>query len=144
MFMHGAVAERAQLIRRASLRMVHAAKMGHPGGDLSAADILATLYFRILAVNPANIASLRRHALLVCLWATPETIYARVRHQTHRPLLQTPDPLARIRDLLADRTPAYRQADLIVGVDFRSPLETAKHIAAAFQPSTAPKPEPAR
>ena len=38
-----AIAERARRIRRASLRMVHAAKMGHPGGDLSAADILATL-----------------------------------------------------------------------------------------------------
>ena len=46
------IAERAQHIRQVSLRMVHAAKMGHPGGDLSAADILATLYFRILSVNP--------------------------------------------------------------------------------------------
>src|SRR3954469_20471198 len=54
MFMHGQVADRAQHIRRASLRMVHAAKMGHPGGDLSAADILATLYFRILGVDPRN------------------------------------------------------------------------------------------
>jgi transketolase len=34
--------------------MVHAARMGHPGGDLSAADILATLYFRVLSVDPAR------------------------------------------------------------------------------------------
>lgn len=44
----------AQRIRARSLRMVHAAKMGHPGGDFSAADILATLYFRILRIDPAN------------------------------------------------------------------------------------------
>jgi transketolase len=34
--------------------MVHAARIGHPGGDLSAADILATLFFHTLRVDPAN------------------------------------------------------------------------------------------
>ena len=34
--------------------MVHDAGLGHPGGDLSAADILAALYFRVLRVDPAN------------------------------------------------------------------------------------------
>lgn len=89
-----------------------------------------------LAVNSANLDSLRRHALVVCLWATPETIYSRVRHQGHRPLLQHPDPLERIRDLLASRTPAYKQADVIVGVDFRSPAETARYIAASYRHGT--------
>ena len=89
-----------------------------------------------LAVTPGNLDSLRTHALIVCLWASPETIYARVRHQSHRPLLQTPDPLARIQDLLTLRTPAYRDADLIVGVDFRSPAETARQIASSFRLGT--------
>ncbi len=102
-----------------------------------------------LAVDPANLASLKRHALVVCLWARPETLYERVRHQSHRPLLQNPDPLLRIRELLAARTPAYRQADLLVGVDFRSPLDTARHIAASFRRAlppmeTRPEPGPAR
>jgi len=39
-------------IRRTSLRMVHQARVGHPGGDLSAADILATLYGAVLRVDP--------------------------------------------------------------------------------------------
>ena len=43
----------AQGIRRASLRMVHAARLGHPGGDLSCADILAVLFFRVLRLYPA-------------------------------------------------------------------------------------------
>jgi hypothetical protein len=33
------IAERARRIRVASLRMVHAAGMGHPGGDLSCAEV---------------------------------------------------------------------------------------------------------
>ena len=43
---------RAASIRRTSLQMVHRAKLGHPGGDLSAADILAVLYFAVLRVDP--------------------------------------------------------------------------------------------
>lgn len=86
-----------------------------------------------LPMNPANLASLRRHAFVVCLWASAETIYQRVRFQGHRPLLQTPDPLARIRELLAQRAPVYREADLLVGVDFRAPLETARTIVAGFR-----------
>src|SRR5262245_3426514 len=34
--------------------MVHAARLGHPGGDLSAADLLAALYFHVLRVDPAR------------------------------------------------------------------------------------------
>jgi transketolase len=76
MFMHGAVAERAQQIRRASLRMVHAAKMGHPGGDLSAADILATLYFRILSVDPANPADPLRDRFVLSKGHASAALYA--------------------------------------------------------------------
>lgn len=86
-----------------------------------------------LPMNPANLASLQRHSFVVCLWASPETIYQRVRSQGHRPLLQTPDPLARIRELLALRAPVYREADLLVGVDFRAPLETARTIVSGFR-----------
>jgi transketolase len=46
--------ELSRQIRRTSLRMVHAAGMGHPGGDLSSADILTVLYFRVLRVDPRN------------------------------------------------------------------------------------------
>ena len=47
------IAAHARAIRRVSLRMAHAARLGHPGGDLSCADILATLYFHVLRVDPA-------------------------------------------------------------------------------------------
>jgi transketolase len=76
MFMHQAVAERAQRIRRASLRMAHAAKLGHPGGDLSAADILATLYFRILAVDPAHPSDPRRDRFVLSKGHASAALYA--------------------------------------------------------------------
>lgn len=34
--------------------MVHAARLGHPGGDLSCADILATLFFHVLHIDPTK------------------------------------------------------------------------------------------
>jgi transketolase len=43
----------ARTVREASLRMVHSSRLGHPGGDLSSADILAVLYSYVLRVNPA-------------------------------------------------------------------------------------------
>jgi shikimate kinase len=86
-----------------------------------------------LIADPSNLASLRAHALVVCLWASPETIWARVRAQTHRPLLQAPDPLARIRELLAQRAPAYRLADAQILTDFRSPKEVVQHVLHQFQ-----------
>ena len=86
-----------------------------------------------MVVDPANLASLASHALVVCLWASPETIYNRLKHQTQRPLLQTPNPLETIRDLMARRASAYRKADVLVGVDFRSPGDTARHIASSFR-----------
>ena len=44
----------ARRIRRTSLEMVHRARMGHPGGDLSAADILAVLFLHVLRLDPAR------------------------------------------------------------------------------------------
>ena len=46
------IRDRALWIRRRSFRMVYEARMGHPGGDFSAADILATLYFGVLRYDP--------------------------------------------------------------------------------------------
>lgn len=41
-------------IRQANLTMLHQAGMGHGGGDLSATDILTTLYFAVLDVDPQS------------------------------------------------------------------------------------------
>ena len=48
------IADRANWIRRSALTMIYEAGQGHPGGDLSAADILATLYFGVMRYNPTQ------------------------------------------------------------------------------------------
>jgi len=85
-----------------------------------------------LICQTENLHSLRRHALIVCLWASAQTIWERVRRQTHRPLLQTTDPKARIAELLAARGPVYRQAGVLVGADLRTPREVAQQVAHHF------------
>ena len=81
-----------------------------------------------LPVNPANLASLKTHALVMCLWASPEKIHERVHGQSHRPLLNDPDALAKIRALLAAREPSYRQADVLVNTEMRSVREVAHQV----------------
>lgn len=85
-----------------------------------------------LGADETNLASLKQHALVVCLCAAPESIWQRVRNQTHRPLLQDPDPLEKIRSLLAQRTPAYRQADVLVSTEMRSVRDVAQQVLHQF------------
>ena len=73
-----------------------------------------------LPLDPANMASLKSHALVICLWASPEVIWEHVRGQNHRPLLTESDPLEKVRSLLAIREPFYRQADVLVNTEMRS------------------------
>jgi shikimate kinase len=86
-----------------------------------------------LVANDENLNSLKTHALVICLWASPETIWERVRGQTHRPLLQTPDSPAKISQLLAEREPFYRRADVLVNTDLRSVKEVVHHVIHQFR-----------
>lgn len=75
---------------------------------------------------------------VVCLEATPETLYARVsahlradRERGARPLLNDPDPLARIRALKEARQPAYARAHWTVHTDTLTPEQVAEEVARA-------------
>jgi transketolase len=48
------IAQEAKVIRRDIITTIDAARAGHIGGDLSVTDILATLYFGILEIDPAD------------------------------------------------------------------------------------------
>jgi len=85
-----------------------------------------------LPAGEGNLVSLKTHALVVCLWAGPEKILERVEHANHRPLLQGPEPLAKIRSLLAEREPAYRRADVLVNTEWRSVREVALQVVHQF------------
>ena len=65
-------------------------------------------------VSEENATRLKENGTVICLTATPETIFERVRNNADRPLLQGPDPLEKIRSLLAIRAEAYARADMTI------------------------------
>lgn len=92
-----------------------------------------------LPTNPANLKNLKQHSLVICLWAAPEHIYERVREQAHRPLLNDPDPLSKIRNLLSAREQFYKQADVLLNSDLRSAREVAQQVINQFRLVTRPR-----
>ncbi|HXE49426.1 MAG TPA: shikimate kinase, partial [Ramlibacter sp.] len=52
---------------------------------------------------------LRDAGHVIYLRSSPEEVFRRLRHDTNRPLLQVPDPMARLRALYEERDPLYRQ-----------------------------------
>jgi shikimate kinase len=62
-----------------------------------------------VVLRPLNRRILRERTQVFYLRTSPEEIYRRLRHDKVRPLLQVSDPLARLRDLMAQRDPLYRE-----------------------------------
>jgi shikimate kinase len=57
-----------------------------------------------------NRQHLKQRTQAVYLHSAPEDVFRRLRHDRNRPLLQVPDPLARLRELYALRDPLYRES----------------------------------
>ena len=83
--------------------------------DLTALSgiVLATGGGAILSA--ANRENLRENGVVIYLRGTPEHLHERTRHDRNRPLLQTGNPLAKLRELYGQRDPLYREvADIVV------------------------------
>lgn len=66
-------------------------------------------------LSPQNRANLGRNGTVIYLRARVEDLWQRTRHDKNRPLLQTADPQARLRELYAQRDPLYREiADIVM------------------------------
>lgn len=61
-----------------------------------------------IVTQPRNLPILRGAGYVIWLKASPEAVLQRVARNRDRPLLQTPDPLATIRELLDSRIALYR------------------------------------
>lgn len=60
-------------------------------------------------LRPENRQVLRALGTVLYLRASPEEIFKRIRHDRSRPLLQVPNPMERLRELLAQRDGLYRE-----------------------------------
>ena len=68
---------RATNMRGNIIKMLHEAGSGHPGGSLSAADIVATLYFGgVMNVNPDDPSDPSRDRFLLCKGHAAPVLYA--------------------------------------------------------------------
>ena len=63
-----------------------------------------------VVLRAGNRRLLHDRSTCVYLRSTPEELFRRLRHDTKRPLLQVADPLARLRQLFAERDALYREA----------------------------------
>ncbi|AKL97402.1 shikimate kinase [Endomicrobium proavitum] len=80
-------------------------------------------------LNAQNIINLKRNGIIIYLKASPEIIYARIKNETHRPLLKLADPLSEIKKLLSARKDAYEKYDFSFDAGEGSPREIAQKIA---------------
>jgi shikimate kinase len=101
-------------------------------------------------VNLDNRTKLRTGNLVIHLQVRPETVVDRLRNSKSgrpRPLLDSPDPLERVMELMAERKEAYSAAHVTIGVDDRSRYELVGELRRrwlawqrAHRPVAAPSP----
>ena len=85
-------------------------------------------------LRPQNRELLKRSGTVVYLYAAPEAIYRRLRHDTKRPLLQVPNPLAKIRELADERDALYREtAHFVIHAGRTSASAVARKIIQQIQ-----------
>ncbi len=72
---------------------------------------------------------LRQNSTVVYLRGQVRDLYHRTRHDKNRPLLQTADPQAKLRELFAQRDPIYRQlADIIMDTGDQNIHALVRHL----------------
>ncbi len=77
-------------------------------------------------VSRQNLAA---RGVVIYLHCSPEQQFSRTNRDRNRPLLQTEDPLERLRQLMDEREPLYRQvADLVVSTEKRGTASVVKEI----------------
>ncbi|MBP1765327.1 MAG: cbbT [Firmicutes bacterium] len=70
------LAKRANSIRRNIISMVTEAQSGHPGGSLSATDILTVLYFMVLNAGPEKVADPNRDRFVLSKGHAAPVLYS--------------------------------------------------------------------
>ncbi|MBN1966226.1 MAG: shikimate kinase [Anaerolineae bacterium] len=86
-------------------------------------------------VDDENRALLIASGLVICLTAAPEALIARLQEESDRPLLAVPDPVARLRELLAVRAEAYAALPYHVETTDLTPSQVAEKVLALWQQS---------
>jgi len=105
----------AKKLRRYVVTMIAAAGSGHPGGSLSAADIVAALYFRVLRHNPEDPGWQDRDRFVLSKGHAAPILYAALAEAGYFPV----EELTTLRKL-DSRLQGHAEAKLTPGVEMSS------------------------
>ena len=76
----------ANEVRKSIVTSVHSAKAGHPGGSLSAADILTYLYFEEMNVDPKDEKNPERDRFVLSKGHSAPLLYSVLAHRGYFPV----------------------------------------------------------
>lgn len=87
-----------------------------------------------IVLRESNRKNLSSRGVVVYLHCKPEQQYQRTFKDKNRPLLQTENPLKKLKDLMSQRDPLYREiADYIVSTEGRSAHAVVKEIVSLLK-----------
>lgn len=86
-----------------------------------------------LVVQPGMLALLQSKGAVICLHASLETVLERTQRHRNRPLLEVEDPMARIRELYAQREAIYKRSGSLVLTDGRPLNDIVAHVTRVWR-----------
>lgn len=97
--------------------------------DLTEQDQLVLATGGGAVLRPDNRKHLSARGIVVYLQCSPEQQYERTYRDRNRPLLDTEDPMQKLRDLMEEREPLYREtADYVVNTEGRPAATVVREI----------------
>jgi shikimate kinase len=86
-----------------------------------------------LVVQPGMKELLKAQGVVICLFASIETIIERTSRNRKRPLLNVNDPEARIRELFAERESIYMDSGACISTEGRTIAEVVRHMIRTYK-----------
>ena len=88
-----------------------------------------------LVVEPGMKELLKQKGIVICLFASAESIIERTSRNKGRPLLNVDDPAAKVRELLKEREPIYMESGACIMTEDRTIAEVVRHIIRSYKAS---------
>ena len=85
-----------------------------------------------LVIQPGMQQLLKQSGLVICLFASAESIIERTSRNKNRPLLNVENPAEQVRMLLAEREPIYMNSGICISTEGRTIAEVVQHIKRSY------------
>ncbi|WPJ96389.1 shikimate kinase [Coraliomargarita algicola] len=86
-----------------------------------------------LVIQPGMKELLKQKGLVICLFASAESIIERTSRNKDRPLLNVADPASKVRALLAEREPIYMDSGACITTEGRTIPEVVRHMIRTYK-----------